>query len=308
MHTYNLSRTTISKSFPCKIISVIRFAVALIVVAPSYLFGQIAPTSATSQWVPILYLNSFPDATNDLQTGTAEGDIVGNAGHPSLYMKYNDGGTPGPTNGWIGFRMRLGADANPPGFKGAAFVGVDADLNGTLDLFVGVNNQGSGNRIGIWNPGNGLNVSPNTTTLVSPPIQSYTETASNYGFNSINSTIDPFATSFDLDTGGSTDQFLTFIIPFSELVARLAQRGFAGFTKDTPMQLVAATATQDNSLNQDLNAVFGAINSTNSWSQLGGFSQLYSFSGTAPVPEPGTYAMMGIGLLTLVAIVRRKRR
>ena len=193
-------------------------------------------------------------------------------------MRYNDGGFGSPTNGYLAFRLRVGADLNPSGYLCAAIVGMDANLDGRLDLFIGVNNQGSGNHIGLWNPGNGLNISPSTTSIVSPATVSYAETGSTYGFTDVNSTIDPPALSFDLNGDGRTDQFLSFVVPFSDVVAAMAARGIAGFTKDTPMRLVAATATQDNSLNQDLIGVAGGVNSTITWEQLGALTEIYSAS------------------------------
>src|SRR5439155_13932416 len=53
--------------------------------------SQIVPDSPTTQWVPVLYANSFPDAPADQQTGSSESDLVGNASQPSLFMKYNNG-------------------------------------------------------------------------------------------------------------------------------------------------------------------------------------------------------------------------
>jgi len=251
--------------------------------------AQIAPTSPTTTWAPILTSGgTVPDPINDQQTGSSESDIIGNLANPAFYMKYNDGGASGPTNGWVGFRLRVAADVSPAGFKGAAFVGVDANLDGRLDLFIGVNNQGSGDQIGLWNPGTGQNISPSTTTLVNPAIKTYTETASDYDFRAVNATIDPAATTFDLDGAGKTDQFLSFVVSFPDIVSQLAALGITGFTRDTPMRLLAATATQDNSLNEDLNGVAGGINSSTTWQALGGFSQPYSFSSTTPVPEPAS--------------------
>lgn len=289
---------------PCplakRIVSVLLFFWAFILVVPS-VFSQPNPGSPTTQWVPILYGNSnYPDPSADQQTGSAESDIVGNLIQPSLYMQFN--------SGYLGFRLRVGADANPPGFKGAAFVGLDADLNGSLDLFVGVNNQGKSDQVGIWNPGTGLNTSPKTTSIVSPALMSYTETSLNYGFTAVTAVNNPGATSFDLNGDGNTDQFLTFYVPFADIASKLALAGIT-FTANSPMQLVAATATQDNSLNQDLNGVTGGINSTLSWTQLGAFSQIYSPTGIAPVPEPSTLSLCIIAATLLpLRFVRLRRR
>jgi hypothetical protein len=273
------------------------FGASLFLAGPAA-FGQTDPNSDTTSWVPILYgSGNVPDPSADQQTGSAESDIVGNLSEPSLYMQLADG--------FLGFRFRVGADQNPPGFKGAAFVGLDATLSGALNLFVGVNNQGSGNEVGIWFPGNGLNTSPNTTSLVSPANTSWSETSLNYGFVPVTSTINPGATDFDLNADGKTDQFLTFYVPFSAIISALATEGIA-FATNSPMQLVAATATQDNSLNEDLNGVTGGINSSLTWSQLGGTSETYTPDGVAPVPEPSVALLTG-GAFGLLCVFRRRR-
>ena len=269
--------------------------------------AQILPNSPAPQWVTVRFgNNNFPDPSSDQQTGSAEADIIGNSAHPSLYMRYSDGGFGSPTNGYLAFRLRVGADLNPSGYLGAAIVGMDANLDGRLDLFIGVNNQGSANHIGLWNPGNGLNISPSTTSIISPATVSYAETSSTYGFTDVDSTIDPPALSFDLNGDGRTDQFLSFVVPFSDVVAALAVRGIAGFTKDTPMWLVAATATQDNSLNQDLIGVAGGVNSTITWEQLGALTEIYSASSQGPVPEPSTMALFCMAAVSL--LFRASRR
>lgn len=277
-------------------------AISLSVLAlVSIALAQPNPNSPTTQWVPILYgNNNYPDPPNDQQTGSAESDIVGNQSEPSLYMQYN--------SGYLGFRLRVGADVNPPGFKGDAFIGLDANLNGSLDLFIGVDNAGNPNQLGIWNPGTGSNTSPKTTTIGSTPVFSYAETSMNYSFTLVNATINPGATNFDLNGDGRTDQFLTFYIPFTNIVYALSLEGITGFTTNSPMQLVAATATQPNSLNEDLNGVNGGINSSLTWSQLGGLSLSYAPGGLEPVPEPSAGAFFGLALIITVCRLVRSNR
>ena len=164
-------------------------------------------TAPTTSWTIITYANNNPDPSTDQQTGSEEGDIVGNALHPSFYTMFGDGGTPSTTDGTLAFRIRLGADVNPSGFKTALFVGIDANKDGAIDLFVGVNNSGAADTIGIWNPGAGLNISPNTTTIVSTPLRTYTQTATNYNWMAVNLTNDPtVGTATDLDGGGQNDR------------------------------------------------------------------------------------------------------
>lgn len=260
-------------------------------------------TAPTTAWTPILYSSNNPDPSNDQQTGSAEGDIVGNAQHPSAYTMFGDGNTPSLTDGTLGFRIRLGADTSPAGFKTALFVGLDANHDGKLDLFLGVNNSGSADTVGIWNPGTGANVSPSTTSMVATPLVSYTPTAANYYWSSVTTVNDPsVGAATDLDGGGQNDYFLGFAIPFSDVVAQLAAAGIT-FDQNSTLTYVIATATQANSLNQDLNGVAGSVNSSLTWSQLGVLSNPMTPGGVAVVPEINP-ALWGGLLLVVVGLQR----
>jgi len=266
-------------------------------------------TSPTTDWLTIGYGNNNPDPSNDQQTGSGEGDIVGNQAHPSAYVAFGDDGTPSLTDGVLAFRIRLGADDNPAGFKGALFVGIDANGDGALDLFIGVDNSGSSNNIGIWSPGNGANTSPNTTTIVSAPLVSYTLTALNYNWSAVNTTIDPtVGTATDLNGDGKNDYFLTFTVPFADVVAQLNAKGIT-VDQNSTFSYVIATATQANSLNQDLNGVGGNYDGNATWSTLGVLTDPLT-AGGVPVPEPGT--AVASALIAAAAIVqsqvRRKAR
>src|SRR5438067_11219009 len=256
-------------------------------------------SSNTDGWTPIRYSNNNPDPSNDQQTGSSEGDIVGNALHPSAYTIFGDGGTPSTTDGTLGFRVRLGADVNPAGFKTALFVGIDANHDGAIDLFVGVNNSGSADTVGIWNPGAGLNVSPNVTTIVSKPLVSYTPTAANYNSTAVNTTIDPtVGTATDIDGGGQNDQFLTFSVPFNDIVTQLGNRGITGVNQNSTFSYIIASATQANSLNQDINGVGKTFDPAATWSSLGVIADDLSASGV-PVPEPGTT----LGVISVLGLI-----
>ena len=262
-------------------------------------------TAPTSGWTAILYPNNSPDPSNDQQTGTSEGDIVGNALHPSVYTAFGDAGTPSLTDGSFAFRIRLGGDLSPAGFKTAAFVGIDANADGAIDLFIGINNSGSADTIGIWNPGTGANTSPNTTTMVSTPLVSYTQTVGNYSWLPVNATIDPsVGTATDLDGGGQNDYFLTFSIPFADIKLQLAARGIAGIDQNSSFSYVVATATQANSLNQDLNGVGKNYDGAATWSSLGAVTNTASPASFIQVPEAGTGALLLLGLSSLIGMRR----
>jgi hypothetical protein len=268
-------------------------------------------TSPTTGWTAIQYANSSPDPSNDQQTGSSEGDIVGNAAHPSVYTTFGDGNTPSLTDGAIAFRVRVGADASPAGFKAALFVGIDANNDGALDLFVGVNNSGSADSVAIWNPGAGLNVSPSTTTIVSTPLVSYTPTAANYNWTQVSTTIDPtVGTATDLDGGGKPDYFLTFSVNFADVVTQLSAKGINGIDQNSAFSYVISTATQANSLNQDLNGVDKNYDPAAIWSALGVVSNQMTPAGMPVVPETKTFFSLVAAVFTILSHdqLRRHRR
>jgi hypothetical protein len=253
----------------------------------------------TTDWTPILYSSNNPDPSNDQQTGSTEGDIVGNALHPSAYTMFGDGGTPSLTDGTLGFRIRIGADVNPNGFKTALFIYLDANADGKIDLFLGVNNSGSANMVGIWGAGSDLNISPSTTSISGSPLVSYTPTASNYYWSQVTSVNDPsVGSATDIDGGGEVDYFLGFSIPFADIVNQLALLGIP-FDQNSSLTYVIATATQANSLNQDLNGVDKNFDGALTWSQLGVLSNPMTPAGMAAVPEvsPGLWIVLLLAAL-----------
>jgi hypothetical protein len=109
----------------------------------------------------------MPDAFTDQQSGLSEGDIVGNLLNPSFYVSHHNGGATNTfTDGQLGFRFRFGADKSPAGYKGVALVGINLALNGSLDLFAGVNRSGSMPVVGLWWAAAGTNSTPGQPPLV----------------------------------------------------------------------------------------------------------------------------------------------
>jgi hypothetical protein len=268
--------------------------------APPAAAVPIDPSSSTVGWTPIVYPMLLPDVSDDQQTGIDEADIVGDLTNPAFYFRFDDAGTPSTTDGAIGFRVRVGAEQNPSGFGHFMGVGIDANADGALDLFLAVDNSGNPDRVGIFDPGTDANTSPSTTSIDSTALFSYALSLSNYDFQAVTATIDPPATDFDIDADGDTDQFLTWVIPFADIVSALAAQGIAGFGDDDAMRFVIGSSTQLNALNQDLGGPDGATTSTATWASLGAISSpATAAGGFAPIPEPHTGALVALGLLWL---------
>jgi len=263
----------------------------------------IDPGGPTTGWTPVVYASVQPDFWDDDQAGSGEGDIVGDASHPAFYTAFDDAGTAALTDGMLGFRVRVGAEANPAGFSQVVAVGIDGDLDGALDLFVLVDHAGQ-NQLAIYDAGTGANTSPSTTTI-SPTALTYAETGSNYDWRPVDVVIDPSATIFDVDQDGAVDHFVSFAVPFQDLVNRFAVLGVANVDQETGFRYVVGTSTQANSLNQDLGGPDGGEASTSTWAVLGAVSMTFTAAGS-PMPEPGTGLLLGLGLFGL-GLTRRRR-
>jgi hypothetical protein len=272
--------------------------------------------SPSSVWTAITYADpNQADPAGDHQTGAVEGDIVGNATHASLYTKFHNGDTPmNLTDGEIAFRVRVGGDSSPAGLKSVVWVGIDANIDGKIDLFAGALEESF---VGIYPAGGDANTSPNTTSInSSQPYHQLAVTAANFHFAAIDGTLDPSATNFNLDGGSGgganhTDHYVSFKFSLGSLataVNGLNLAGIGSFNENTPMRFIAATSNNANVLNMDLNGVTGGINSTTTWVGLGGFSNTYSSTGSIIViPEPSGFALVSLSSLLLV-LQRRNRR
>ena len=251
--------------------------------------------SSTTNWVVVSYAGRVPDYYDDQQTGIPAADIVETNGLPALYYAFDGAGTSSTTDGQMGFRLRLGTGV-AAGFNRVVHIGLDADTDGDIDLFVSVDNQGSTPYIRLFNPGTGLNTSPNTTTIDSQhPIVSYGEGSSNYSYLAVSLALDPTAFTLDADSDGSTDYFLSFCVPMSAVVNALASSGIT-FNQNSAFSLIAATSTQPNALNQDLNGPPKNFDGTKTWAQLGAASDAFLADGLA-IPEPSSVVLISAGLI-----------
>ena len=267
--------------------------VASCFVLSSSIFAAITITSPSSDWTMISYEDGtlWYDYWDDTQAGGGGGgandlDIVGsqdNTTFPSLFYKFDNNGTADPTDGELAFRIRMSEQGQQAYFKGYAWIGMDIDgalnVDGkrTVDLVVGFEGTSQNTNILMKSAGLDANVGPSSTSFIDlvPPVSITGVENSNFSFADV---ADIDGTGTDLDNDGA-DFFLSFKIDFSFIVTAVESEFGTGFIFDdtTLFSIVAATSTQGNALNADLNGVDGT----------GGD---WEFSD--PIPEPSTYALV----------------
>jgi len=278
------------------------------IVANITLFAAPAIAATVSQsstgWTPLI---GNYDYLADQQTGVPAGDIVGVGTDYGLLVTMNDNGAASSTDGTLGFRLRLDAAGGPnnkPAFDRAVWIGIDADINGSVDVFLGLNMSGSASELGVYAPGTGANTSPNTTSIASTAYRATLISASTFDYRPVDFTTDGGTTNdVTTTTTGDPDYYVSFMVPFADVVSFLAGKSI-NITDQSPLRYVSATSTQGNSLNQDLGGVNGGVSSPTTWENLGGFSQTVYASGAA-VPEPA--AALLLGMLSLPFLTRRRR-
>ena len=284
--------------------------ILLVVTALTVLPAQAAIVMSwpTNVWRPVALASGNPmDYLSDQQTGQANSDMVGTTQEWGLFMLFD------PDNPQtIAFRVRLGAlDGNGGTFERGFFIGIDANGDGALDLFTGVDNTGAAQNHGIkiFDAGNGLNTGPSTTTMVVPTNQKvYQETSANYDYRAVDAIINPGgAPPFDLDNDGNVDYYLSFSVPYQDIIGEMLRLRGLTITDSSPLRFVGVTSTQNNAFNQDLGGINGGINSTSTWTQLGGISNPMPPVNQFAVPEPGTIWLAGIGAALLAAGAARRR-
>lgn len=287
------------------------FAASLLFVSATTQAAVVDVDGPTTGWEILNYpYTPQPDYLNDHQTGIPEGDIVGNHGagnEPAIYTQFDDWGTDSLTDGTFGVRVRLGEDSGPAGYSNYFFMGIDVDYDQQLDVAIGYKGKKT-QKVGIWEFGPGLNESPQTTSVNVPSLAAYDRTpvdGDNFSFIPVDATSDPTATNYDL-YGDGTDMFLSYSIPFADLVAALEGLGYIGFNETWSVAYVIGTSTQENAYNQDLGGPNGDMDSPELWSTLKAISSYRAIN--PAVPEPSSIALVFGGLVSFAATRRRRRR
>ncbi|RUT30498.1 hypothetical protein EJP77_11720 [Paenibacillus zeisoli] len=226
-------------------------------------------------WKAVYPANNQNDYQHDQQTGSGSvsQDIVGDANYPSTFMHFTD------TE--IALRVRVnhidgGTDAANYQFKNFSFAGIDADLNGSVDFFLGIYNPtGNNGRLGIYGSNSGYaNTGPSTTGISGKPLMAFKPV------NNVNYSITKAADGSNFD--GNSDYFISYKFSVADIKSALAAKGY-NFDSSTPFRFMTGTAAQDNSFNQDLNGMDRTgWSSKGTWNSLGVFSNVVSANGSIP--------------------------
>lgn len=278
--------------------------ILLVGVAKAQVAVSVTDTTGWNTWQKA-DLSYMSDATPDQQTGQGADDFASDPTYAGFYQK---AGTIGGVDSLL-FRARMDKYDGDDRWGNGGNLGIGMDVNGdgALDLIM-MMSESSGNannrtRTLTWgDPGAGANTGPSTTSWTFPTQTAITLTT--------NSTYDVMQANDGSMLNATPDMFMSFAVSFANLQAAVrAYTPFTTFTMtyDTRMSYIAFTSTQANSLNQDLFGTTGNTSSTLTWAELGAITGPANAWGV--VPEPATYAQVGMFLLAagLVAYRRRKR-
>ncbi|MCK0153765.1 Ig-like domain-containing protein [Alcanivorax sp. S6407] len=230
-------------------------------------------TGPVSSWDIIMQGTAF-DPGNDQQASSNPGvDIVGTDLDATMLTIYDDKGTPGDTSDdELAFRVRVGGANSQGGFGGNLWIGMDVDLDGDLDAFIGMDGDGKtgasfDGQVRVYEAGNDLNTSPSTSSAINPVwVADLLDNGTNFSFDTVDNITDPLRSTDDINLDGNTDRFISFKINWDALKAVLNAKpltdpsgnligslnGGLGVTKDTAIAYTLSTSTNSNNVNADV--------------------------------------------------------
>ena len=203
--------------------------------------------NAGSGWKNVFPQNGNYDYVGDTRTtGSSSLDIVGDATYPAVYIQFSDDGSE------LAVRIRVnncdGSSANPL-FSNFAYIGIDADLSGAIDFFIGAYNPTGAGRLGVYlsDP-----EAPNTMYGVT-------------GIDGVLATFQPIdgvnysmvKTEDGSNFSGDPDYFITFKFNVADIESAIGDftKDHVTFTPNTPFSFFAGTSTTDRTLNGDVNGL-----------------------------------------------------
>jgi len=208
---------------------------------------DVGPSSGWQVYNP---MNGDFDTVEDPRTGngSTSRDIVGDATYPAVYIQFYEDGE----NSEIAVRVRVNncdGTASNPLFRNFVFIGVDANLNGTIDFFIGCYDPSGNGRLGVYlaDP-SAANDGPNTTSITKPVLAQPPVQGVNYSMIPVEDG------SF---FSGDTDYFITFKFKLEDVRGAILgkTKEAVDFTPDTPFTFFTGTSTQDNAFNSDINGI-----------------------------------------------------
>ena len=289
------------------LISVFAAAFATESVAQTTLIVSEDPTtSSTWQIVQGPGGGTFEEVITDQQTGQGQDDMVGSASDPGFWI---GSGLIGGVES-IGFRVQLDKVGNKTEYTGNFRVGLEIEGDDDVDLFLGpkLSGNAAGQGIVFQLAGPDLNTSPSTTSIGNAT-DLIAFTADNYNYQ-VNPN-DP------ADFNGDADAILTFALSFDALNTYISNNWASIYNGTDPLptaptidgssvlRFIAFTATNTNTINQDLFGIDG-IQPDVTFSGGGGFSAPTYGDGSSAIPEPSTFA--SVGVILSFGLLRRPRR
>ncbi|MFP4674252.1 MAG: hypothetical protein ACLFO5_06630 [Opitutales bacterium] len=280
------------------------------------LSAGISLTVPTDDWTAI-QLGERTDYPDDEQAKKTGGDIVGDesGNQAGFFRKYDRGAATGISDDELGYRIRLGDDTSSHIFVGLDIGANGSSPNGKLDMFIHANignNNPKQDEISFFDAGDGLNNSPDTSTVGNEipfkdgrdqDFAKYEDLSPVSESNDSYLAANPDDAGTDLNGDGKNDFFLSFKVSMQKFNDAYLEffPDNESLTENTLMSQTLMTSTNKNNFNQDFGGLDESFVSNQTWTDLGAGSE------PEAVPEGAASAMI-FGLLgfSFVLVCRRK--
>ena len=281
-------------------------ACVLAFVAPTFALAATV-SSPSTEWMAVQ--GDF-ETTTDVKNNDASVNVVGQGENHGFFVTSNPSVTPLAPFGTFGFRLRLDEAAvsnkNETKFDSAVLLGIDADFNDTIDVFISLDYSKKDPVLALYAPDDKrANNSPKTSRTDKDPFKQYVVTSENFDYRAVDYLTDGGTTN-DLNPNGNGEQdyYVSVMVDFEDIVTYLSGEGIL-ITDTSSLRFVAGTSRQGDKFDVDIAGIDGGTNSGDSWSELGGFSQSMNRESFLSIPEPSNAVLTAAGVMLL--LLRRKR-